>query len=110
MITIELKNATNGIIKTVIDTQYNGVDEPIELTTVYELDEDDPVEYFLKIIEFFDNISADLALNLGSDDDKTTLSFDIDWGDRYNPTEEEINRKIKYLQSKIKDLKSLKKS
>jgi hypothetical protein len=42
MIKIELSNASNGIIKKVIDTQFNSVDQAVELVKVYEISETEP--------------------------------------------------------------------
>ena len=109
MITIQLTNAQNGIIKKVIDTQYNGVDQSAELTTLYEFNEEDKVQYFLKIIVLLEDISKDLGLECGNDHDSLQLGFDVDWGDKYDPTVEEINEKIKDLRLRIKDLNEYKK-
>lgn len=109
MITVKLTNATNGIIKTVVDTQYNGVDQPVELTTIYELSEDDQLDYFLRMMELYEDLGDDLGLEIGGDYDGNVFSFELEWGDKYTPTEEEIDQKIKYLQSKVKELKELKK-
>jgi hypothetical protein len=109
MITVHLTNATNGIIKKVIDTQYNGVDQTIELTSVYELNEEDRLDYFIRTIDLFEDLCEDLGLELGGDYDPATLGFELEWGDKYLPEEKEIDQKIKYLRSKIKELQNLKK-
>jgi hypothetical protein len=112
MITIQLTNATNGVIKKVIDTQYNGVDQPAEIITLYEFDEDAPeskLEYFLKIMDLLEDVSKDLGLSFGNDHDGAQFKFDLDWGDKYIPTIEELNEKIKELQSEIRELKEIKK-
>lgn len=110
MIKIELSNAINGVIKKVIDTQYNGDDQTVEMVTVYELStEEDELQYFLQIIKFLQDVSKDLGLHSGSDYEPNKLVFDIDWGDKYTPTEEEINKRIKDLKEEIKDLNQYKK-
>lgn len=109
MIKIELTNAINGVIKKVIDTQYNGDDQTVEITTVYELSTEDELQYFLQIIKFLQDVSKDLGLHSGSDYDSNKLIFDIDWGDKYNPTEEEVNLRIKDLKEEIKNLNLYKK-
>jgi hypothetical protein len=109
MITIQLSNASNGVIKKVIDTQYNGVDQSIEIVTLYELNEEDKLEYFIKLMNMLKDISKDLGIHLGSDYDGVQMHFDLDWGDKYNPTIEEVDDKIKDLRNEIKDLKEYKK-
>lgn len=109
MITIQLTNARNGIIKKVIDTQYNGVDQSAELTTVYEFNEENKLEYFLKLVDFLEDISSDLGLDFGNDHDPIQFGFDVDWGTKYTPTKEEVNDKIKDLRTTLKDLKDYKK-
>ncbi len=109
MITVQLTNATNGLIKKVIDTQYNGVDQTIELTTIYELDEEDRLQYFIRTIDLFEDLCDDLGLELGGDYDRSTLGFELEWGDKYTPEPEEIDEKIKRFKSMIKELQDLKK-
>lgn len=109
MITIELNNATNGIIKKVIDTQYNGVDQKAEITTLYELDEEERLPYFLRLINLLEDISNDLGIHLGNDHDSIRLNFMLDWGDKYTPTVEEINERIKDLKEELRELREFKK-
>ena len=109
MITIELNNATNGIIKKVIDTQYNGVDQKAEITTLYELDEEERLPYFLRLIDFLEDISNDLGIHLGNDHDRIQLNFSLDWGDKYTPSMEEINERINDLKGELKELREFKK-
>jgi hypothetical protein len=109
MITIQLSNASNGVIKKVIDTQYNGVDQSVEIVTIYELNEEDRLEYFLKLMSLLKDVSKDLGLHLGSDYDEAQMNFDLDWGDKYTPTMEEVTDRIKDLQEEIRDLKAYKK-
>jgi len=109
MITIQLNNAENGIIKKVIDTQYNGVDQKVEITKIYELKED-RLQYFLRVTDLLEEIAEDLGLSLGGDFDGAQLKFDLDWGSKYTPNEEEVDEKIKDLNTQIKQLKDYKKS
>lgn len=109
MITIQLTNASNGVVKKVIDTQYNGVDQTNEITTLYEIDTEDKLQYFVKIMDLLDDVAKDLGLHMGNDFDPVQFKFDLDWGDKYNPSPEEIDEKIKEYRSEIKDLKEFKK-
>lgn len=109
MIKIELTNALNGVIKKVIDTQYNGADQSAELVTLYELPTDDEFEYYTKLIKFVQDLTKDLGLQTGSDWDGLQLQYDLDWGDKYNPSLEEVDERIKEYQKEIKSLKEYKK-
>jgi len=108
MISIELSNASNGLIKKITDTNYNGAGELFEEVLVYQIDNKE--NRFEAITEFLYEISADLGLDLGSDFSNAQLSISVDWGDEYIPKDEEIDARIKDLQDEIKFLKLLKKS
>lgn len=109
MVKIELSNASNGIIKKVIDTQFNSVDQAVELVKVYEISRSEP-ESLTDTIHILEEIGEDLGLEFGSDHGPMRIYLDIDWGDEYIPSLEEVNLKIKDLQEEIKSLKEIKKS
>ena len=109
MIKIELSNASNGIIKKVIDTQFNSVDQAIELVKVYEISETEP-ESLLDTIDILYEIGEDLGLAFGSDHGPIQVQMELNWGEEYNPSIEEIDLKIKDLQSEVKALKEIKKN
>ena len=106
MITIKLEIASNGIIKTVSDDNYNGAGSDKEAITVYETD-DDPI--FSNTSKFLYEVCDDLGVNLGNKFDQTVLNFEVTWGDRYNPNLEELNHVIKSLSYELKELKSIQK-
>jgi len=106
MITIKLEIASNGIIKTVSDDNYNGAGSDKESRTVYETD-DDPL--FSNTSKFLYEVCDDLGVNLGNKFDQTVLNFEVMWGGRYNPNLDELNHVIKSLSNELKDLKSLQK-
>jgi hypothetical protein len=106
MIKIELSSASNGVIKKVLDTNSK---EDSSSFKVYEIESDPNLDSFLGIMEIFTDISADLGLDLGSDFDPYQLNFDINWGEKYIPTEEEVEKKIKSLNADLKKLRELKK-
>ena len=110
MIKIHLSNASNGIVKTVTDTQYNGADQVTKIVVLYELNEDDQEEYLEKVADLFSDLSKDLGLNTGSDYDNSKLIQVVDWGEKYIPSIEEIDDRIKELKGELKILNSLKKS
>jgi hypothetical protein len=106
MITIKLEIASNGIIKTVSDDNYNGAGSGKESITVYETD-DDPI--FSNTSKFLYEVCDDLGVNLGNKFDQTVLNFEVDWGNKYEPGLEELNHTIKSLAYDLKDLKALQK-
>lgn len=110
MITIELTNASNGIIKRVIDKNSN-----LQIDSVYELisesvEDFDVIENFDKIRKFFIDLSRDLALDLGSDKSADKLQIDVDWGEQYRPTLEEVEERIKLIKQELKSLQDYKKT
>lgn len=106
MIKIELKNASNGVIKTVIDTRENN--ESSESIKVYEIDSEEKVQSFLSIINLLNDITQDLGLDVGSDHEDIQIQFDADWGSKYKPNEKEVDQKIKDLNTQIRGLKEYK--
>ena len=109
MIKIEISNASNGIIKKVIDTQFNSAEQTVELIKVYEISEDEP-ESLLDTIDILYEIGEDLGLAFGSDHGPIQVQMELNWGEEYNPSIEEIDSKIKDLQSEVKALKEIKKN
>lgn len=105
MITIKLEIASNGVIKTVTDNNYNGAGSKHESKTVYST-EDDPG--FEQRIKFLYEICDDLGVNLGNKFDAETLDFEISWGSHYEPTLDQVKRLIKDSQKNLKELKEWK--
>jgi len=105
MITIKLEIASNGIIKKILDNNYNGAGSEYGNTTVYETD-DDPL--YENTAKFIYNLCDDLGVNLGNKFDKNVLNFDVSWGSHYNPEVEELNSVIKEMTAELKVLKQLK--
>jgi hypothetical protein len=108
MIKIEIQNAENGIIKKVIDTQYNGADQSAEIIFLYEIEEEDPVQKYLKTIQFINDLMKDLAIDTGSDYSSIRLDFELKWGDKYNPSLEEVTDHIKNLNQELKSWREYK--
>ena len=108
MIKIELTNASNGVIKKVTDSQFNGADQNAEITTVYEIDEENVIEGYVAIVDLLIDISKDLGLELGSDFSPAQLQFNVTWGDKYNPSAEEVDLKLKLLRNEMKQWKEYK--
>jgi hypothetical protein len=108
MIKVELTNASNGIVKRVIDTQFNGADQSAEIVTLYEIDEENPYLGYSKVATFLTDVIKDLAIDTGSDHSPAKLIFDIEWGDKYNPSIDEVNEYLKYLRDQMKVWKDYK--
>ena len=108
MIKIELSNASNGIIKKVVHSTFGSDDLIDEEVTVFETSEEVNKESLEKVIHLLYSISDDLGLDTGSNYSKHQLMMYLDWGGEYEPTEDEIDLKIKDLRKSIKDLKEQK--
>jgi len=104
MISIKLELAENGVVKTIEDDNINGAFAPFQSKKVYELDEDS-VEDYINTIRFIVELIDDLGLDIGNSFSNQMLTFDIDWGDKYNPTLEELKEKQKILKDELASLK-----
>ena len=105
MITIKLQIASNGVIKTVTDNNYNGAGSNHESKTVYATDED---RGFNERSKFLYEICEDLGINLGNKYDEEVLEFEVNWGSRYEPTIEQLKKLIKQTSYELKELKKWK--
>ncbi len=111
MVDLKLEIVSNGIIKTVKDTNYNGAGEVKSIKTVYDTDDDKHNGYESTMRLFYD-VSDDLGIDMGNKFDQNVLGYQIKWGTHYEPTLKEVTALIKetkadlsYLQSLQKDLK-----
>jgi hypothetical protein len=71
MITIKLELASNGVIKTVTDNNYNGAGSSHEKRTVYETDND---TNYNNTVRFLYDLSSDLGIDLGNKFSKDVLN------------------------------------
>tara|TARA_R100000005_G_C4892375_1_gene138552 strand:+ start:110 stop:502 length:393 start_codon:yes stop_codon:yes gene_type:complete len=102
MITIKLELASNGVIKTVMDNNYNGAGSNHEVRSVYETDND---EEFHNTIRFLYDLMDDLGMDSGNKFSKNSLDITSVWGDKYNPSLEELNQVVKQTSEHLRDLK-----
>lgn len=111
MIKITLTNADNGIIKRVkYKSNYDNVSDSRKETKLYELDSDEDIFYnYEKIVDFVEDIFDDLSIDVGNDFNESRLKLVCDWGDKYIPSLDEIDEKIKDLKFELKELQNLKK-
>lgn len=105
MVKITLEPAENGVIKRIFDDNYGGSKEHVSSTSVYELDG----ENIEGTIEFLSELCEDLGIYTGSKFSKRNLDMSISWGSHYEPTDTEIDKKIKELSAEIELLKACKK-
>jgi hypothetical protein len=109
MIKINLQNASNGVIKTVIDNQYNGANQTAEIIKLYEIEDENSETYFDRVSELLFDIARDLCLYTGSDVGPVKMDIITDWGVEYLPSDEEVELRIKDLKAEIKELQNYKK-
>jgi len=107
MIKIVLEPARNGVIKKVIDDNHGGGKEHFTSTDVYESNESDKNQYSY-VKRFFFDLCDDLGLEIGSKFDKTVLDINTHWGTHFEPTDKDIEFKIKRLKSELKELEEWK--
>ena len=112
MVDLKLEIVSNGIIKTVKDTNYNGAGEVKSIKTVYDT-EGDKINGYVNTMKLFYDVSDDLGIDMGNKFDQNVLGYQIKWGTHYEPTLKEVTELIKetkadlsYLQSLQKDLKA----
>jgi hypothetical protein len=106
MLEIVLELADNGIVKTISDDNINGASAPFQSIKVYDL-ENDPENSFYKTITFLSELIDDLGLDVGNSYAKEMLTLDIDWGDKYEPTIDELKQKLKDLKEQSTFIKQL---
>ena len=105
MVKITLEPAENGVIKRISDDNYGGSSEQVSSTSVYELDG----ENIEGTIEFLFELCEDLGIYTGSKFSKRNLDMSISWGSHHEPSDVEIDKKIKELSAEIELLKACKK-
>lgn len=101
MIKIVLEPVSNGVIKTIKDDNTNGAGEEMSLTSVHEID--DKLE---KAVQFLYELSDDLGLSTGNKYDEKVINITLEWGSKYEPSREEVEKKIEELSTQIEEWKS----
>jgi len=109
MLEVKLEIVSNGVIKTVMDSNYNGAGKTKEERKVYET-ENDKAGSYTNIMKLFYEISDDLGIDMGNKFDREVLEFKIAWGTHYEADLEEIQYNIKDLVEELKYLRSLEKA
>lgn len=106
MIKIILEPAENGLIKKIIDTNHGGSKEHWTTIGVYEKSNTDKLKY---VMTFFFDLCEDLGIDLGSKFDNEVITIRKEWGSHYEPSNKELDQKIKELEVQLQLLKECQK-
>ena len=108
MLEVKLEIASNGVIKTVSESNFNGAGVGKTVRCVYET-ENDKKNSYVNTMKLFYDISDDLGVDFGNKFDSSVLSFKTGWGTHYEPTLKDIQRIKKELSEELKYVRSLEK-
>jgi hypothetical protein len=98
MQSVTLHIADNGIVKTINDDNINGAGEQYESTVVYEFSSNE------KKIEFIYDLCIDIGLELGNSRSSSQIQFIEGWGEDYEPTKDQIKKRVEELKSELDSL------
>lgn len=102
MVKIILEPAKNGIVKRTVDDNHGGAKEQWTSTEVYEETDSNKLGY---VMNFFFDLCEDLGVNLGSKFDKEVITIRKCWGSHFEPSNKDLNLKIKELEAELQLLK-----
>lgn len=103
MISISIEPADNGLVKHVIDDNVNGAGEEHIARRVYDFEDKSRINQ----VKFFNDLILDLGIDVGTDLDNNKVNINVVWGNKYQPTSDEIKNRIKQLELEIKRLSEL---
>lgn len=103
MISISIEPADNGLVKHVIDDNVNGAGEEHISRRVYDFEDKSRINQ----VKFFNDLILDLGIDVGTDLDKNKVNISVVWGNKYQPTAEEIKNRIKTLEAELQVLSDL---
>jgi len=109
MLEVKLEIASNGVIKTVTETNFNSAGEGTVVRSVYET-EDDKKTSFVNTMKLFYDISDDLGIDFGNKFEANVLRFKMDWGTHYEPSLKEIQQAKRNLTEELKYIRVLEKT
>jgi len=98
MQSITLEVADNGIIKTVVDDNINGAGEKFEIKTIYNLEKGDIIDTKMELLY---ELSEDMGVHLGNSKQKDQIQIISGWGDLYEPTKDELVKRIEDLEEDL---------
>lgn len=104
MQSISIQLADNGLIKIVEDDNINAAGEVYSSVVVYDFESGNSTE---SKINFLYELALDAGVELGNPRDKSQIKIKCEWGDDYEPTNTEIEKRITELKSQIKELESM---
>ena len=104
MQSITLEVADNGIIKTVVDDNINGAGEKFEIKTIYNLEKGDIIDTKMELLY---ELSEDMGVHLGNSKQKDQIQIISGWGDAYEPTKEDLVKRIEDLEEDLIFFKKL---
>lgn len=104
MVKIILEPARNGVIKKVLDDNHGGGKENYQSIDVYE-DPDNVKPNYAYIKKFFYELCEDLNIKTGNKFDECVIKIDTVWGSHYEPSQEDVQKRIDDLQTQIDMLK-----
>lgn len=102
LITLEI--ADNGIIKTISDDNINGAGESFEVKTIYNLEKGDVVDTKMELLY---ELSEDMGMHLGNSKQPDQIQIFSGWGENYEPTKEEIAKRIEELEEELASYKNM---
>ena len=102
---INIEIADNGIIKTIVDDNINGAGEKFETKTVYDLEKGDIVDTKMELLY---ELAEDMGMHLGNSKQPNQIKIVSEWGDSYEPTEEELDQRIQEMEEDLLYLRSRK--
>lgn len=109
MLEVKLEIASNGVIKTVTETNFNSAGQGKVVRCVYET-EDDKKTSFINTMKLFYDISDDLGIDFGNKFDVNVLGFKTGWGTHYEPSLNDIQQIKKDLTEELKYIRGLEKT
>lgn len=107
MVSITLTSASNGVIKRVVDDNYNGAGEKFAVTKVYTI-ENGAVDAGIMTLHLINDLVDDLGVDTGAPQHEHTLNVGLEWGENYVPKIKEVNARIASLREQLALLRGLK--
>lgn len=106
MVRVELTSASNGVIKRVVDDNYNGAGAPFTVTKLYAIEKNDPMTAH-QAYQLLTDLVKDLCVDVGHDAGHR-LVFNLEWGELYTPPPDELNERMRVAREQLRILQELK--
>lgn len=105
MVKVELTSASNGVIKRVVDDNYNGAGSLFSVTKVYPIEKNDPMaahQSYQLLSDLVNDLGVDIGPEVGH-----RLVFRLDWGELYVPSQDELADRIRGTKEELRVLLEL---